>query len=312
MPSAFQETWRPDGTFFAGSRYVSSDGDLKTMPRHRITFCLAVGALALAVMASCTTVGPEREKGPAPGGVRVLLTDDPFPFDLVEEANVTVTKVTLKGRDRSFILSDEQRKLNLLDLQGAVTALLATDTDLPSGRYEALWLEVSDASVVLKNEKRFDLKVLEGTIHVQELDGFKVVEGKKATLTLDFLVDESFIVKGNPRALAGIKGFKFEPVVKALGWSYDDEDDEDEGENDGDGEDDGDGGDELTYTGTVKAVGVDYLIVGDKRFEINEETEFDGVDSLLDLDIGMKIEVIYVEQEGGGRLALEIEVKDED
>lgn len=280
------------------------------MHARSLPFCLVVGVLALVALASCTTVGPEDEKKTGSGGVRVLLTDDPFPFDLVDEANVTVTHVALEGRDDgSFILSDEPQTLNLLDLQGDVTALLAADGNLESGLYEELLLKVSSASVVLKTGKRFDVQVPAGKIRVEELDGFKIVKGKEVTLTLDFLIDESFEVRGRVDTPAGIKGFRFEPVVKALGWSYEDEDDDGKGDDDGD---DDDGGDELTYTGAIEAIGTGYLIVGDKRFEVNGETEFDGVDSLLDLEIGMKVEVTYIEQNDGGRLALEIEVKDED
>ncbi len=38
-------------------------------------------------------------------------------------------------------------------------------------------------------------------------------------MTLDFDLEKSFVVQGNPNTAAGIKGFHFKPVVKPLGYS---------------------------------------------------------------------------------------------
>ncbi len=287
-------------------------------------FAAALLLLGLAPLAGCDVTEPVKPE-PQQGNLRVLLTDAPFPFDLAEAANVTITRLTLHGSEGGpIVLLEQQRAFNLLDLQGGVTALLATQDDLREGDYGQVQLDVSAASVVFKDGRVFDLKVPSGSIKVL-LDGFSIEEGKTATLTLDFDVEESFVVLGNPNTPAGIKGFLFKPVVKPLGWDYDpadddgdggDDDDNDEGDGDEEGNDNEDDSnddedqEELTLTGTIDEIGVGFLAVSDRRFEISDETDFNGVDSLVELSVGTKVEVTYAELEDGRLLALKIQVEE--
>jgi hypothetical protein len=147
-----------------------------------------------------------------------MLTDAPFPFDLVAEANVTIQNVALKGSGAdSVLLSDVAQPFNLLDLQNGVTTPLA-DLEVPAGTYNQLRLVVDDsASIVLKAGDEYRLKVPSGS-----QSGIKILlgnlaleDGDLAQITVDFNVENSFVVQGNPDTPAGIKGFIFKPVVKA-------------------------------------------------------------------------------------------------
>ena len=90
------------------------------------------------------------------GKLSVRLTDAPFPFDLVAEANVTVFKVEARLADESneetameteddadenedgspfVILMEDEIPVNLLDLTNGNTILLA-DLVVPQGTYD--------------------------------------------------------------------------------------------------------------------------------------------------------------------------------
>lgn len=209
-----------------------------------LTVLTAVGLLSVS---GCDALSPD---GSGMGTVRVLLTDAPFPFDLVSAANVTIVRVDLVGqqaaedttgeaRDGVYTVTSETLDFNLLELRDGVTALLG-EIEIPAGTYSQARLIVQDASVDLIDGRTFKMKIPSGAqtgIKVA-LPGFEVTEGSVSELTLDFMVDKSFVVQGNPATPAGIKGFLFKPVIKPLGLPASG-DDSGDGEDDGSGDDDG-------------------------------------------------------------------------
>lgn len=156
------------------------------------------------------------------GNLIIRLTDAPFPTDLVAEANVTINKIEIHKMDDEqgppyIVLSEEEQSFNLLDLTNGVTAILA-DTAVESGFYKEIRLQVLEANVLLKDSTLFDLKVPSGAqsgLKVKINPSIEVDSTVDAELLLDFDVSKSFVVQGNPNTPAGIKGFNFNPVVKA-------------------------------------------------------------------------------------------------
>lgn len=172
------------------------------------------------------------------GRLRVQLTDAPFPFDLIDEANVTLYKIEARytsdeddmdsemdsemddGDDEySFItLFDGEKEINLLDLTNGVTENLV-DMEVPVGEYDMFRVYVKGVNVVLNDSTRttFDLKVPSGSqsgIKVFIDPPLVVAGGLTADLLLDFDVSRSFVARGNPRK-EGFNGFNFKPVIKA-------------------------------------------------------------------------------------------------
>lgn len=165
------------------------------------------------------------------GRLTLQLTDAPFPYDLISEANVTIFKIDARykgdsmegeenneGDDKTFIiLSEEEMDVNLINLTNGITETLV-DIDVPVGSYDLIRVYVKGVNVVLKEGSVFDLKVPSG-----EQTGIKVfikpslyVGGElSADLLLDFDVSRSFIPKGNSKDISGINGFNFKPVIKA-------------------------------------------------------------------------------------------------
>ncbi len=168
------------------------------------------------------------------GKLTVQLTDAPFPFDMVAEANVTVFKLEARNKDSEdgamdddgegspFItLMEEEMNVNLLELTNGVTEQVAS-IDVPVGTYDLLRIYVKGVNVVLTDGRTFDLKVPSGEqtgIKVFIKPGITVAGGLSADLLLDFDVSRSFVAKGNIKNIDGINGFNFKPVIKVSNLS---------------------------------------------------------------------------------------------
>lgn len=178
-----------------------------------LTVAILFGAGLLA--AGCSLL----DSSSSEGSLTVHLTDEPFPYDLVAAANVTISRVEILSENGgpSTIL-EEVVSYNLLELRQGVTAVLG-QVDLPEGKYPQIRMIVDEASVELVDGRTFDLFVPSGAetglkIH---LSGFEIVADQAHELTLDFDVSRSFIAQGDFKTAAGIQGFIFTPVVVPLG-----------------------------------------------------------------------------------------------
>ncbi|MEO9801592.1 MAG: DUF4382 domain-containing protein [Reichenbachiella sp.] len=154
--------------------------------------------------------------------LRVLLTDAPFPADLVAEANVTITKLEIRlvdAEEEAFILlSEKEASFNLLDLTNGLTATLV-DMQVPLGSYDEIRMLIAESNVLLNDGQVFDLKIPSGStsgLKIKMTSPLEITEGGAFDVLLDFDVSKSFKVQGNPDTPAGIKGFIFSPTVKAV------------------------------------------------------------------------------------------------
>jgi len=160
------------------------------------------------------------------GRLYIHLTDAPFPFDIVEEANITISRVELFNEsdttDDNFITIFEDTAIfNLLDLRNGVTECLL-ETEVPVGNYNTLRVYVIEAGILLVDQKTYDLKVPSGEqtgIKVKIEPGIKVLTGLSSEILLDFDVSKSFVLNGNTNKPDGIKGFIFKPVVRAVNYT---------------------------------------------------------------------------------------------
>ncbi|WP_340065843.1 DUF4382 domain-containing protein [Ascidiimonas aurantiaca] len=170
------------------------------------------------------------------GRLKVQLTDAPFPYNFLAEANVTVFKVEARrvedensdddAKENSegypFItLMEEEIEVNLLELTNGITQQLA-DLEVPAGTYNLIRIYVKGVNVVLTDGSTYNLKVHSGEqtgIKVFIKPGLTVSGGISSDLLLDFDVSRSFVVQGNIDTPAGINGFIFKPVIKASNLS---------------------------------------------------------------------------------------------
>lgn len=167
------------------------------------------------------------------GKLTLRLTDAPFPYDLVREANVTIFKVEARRAEDDmetnemdegspFItLMETDIDVNLLELTNGTTEMLA-DVEVPAGTYDLFRVYVKGVNVVLTDERVFDLKVPSGQqtgIKLFVKPAITVVGGLSSDLLLDFDVSRSFVAKGNINRVENINGFNFKPVIKVSNMS---------------------------------------------------------------------------------------------
>lgn len=164
------------------------------------------------------------------GTLNVRMTDAPFPTDLVDEANITVSKIEIRqaggsddenGGDSPYItILDSEVSANLLDLTNGVTANL-TSVEIPVGSYDLVRVYISESSVLLKDGTLHDLRVPSGSssgLKVFINPAIEVAGGLSAELLLDVDVAGSFIPLGPPNE--AVNGFNFKPVIKASNDSF--------------------------------------------------------------------------------------------
>lgn len=168
------------------------------------------------------------------GNLTLSITDAPFPIELIAEAKVTINKVEVRRAEKDSsdngkpftVLNEEVQTFNLLELTNGVTQTLV-DVEIDTGSYDLVRLYVSDAFIsvadtVAGDTITYDMKVPSGAqtgIKVFVDPAIRVEGGLSSELLLDFNLSKSFVVKGNPNTPAGIKGFNFKPVIRAVNQS---------------------------------------------------------------------------------------------
>ena len=204
------------------------------------TTALVLAASAAAVIAGCSSDGPTAAGS---GRVQVLLTDAPFPYDSVARVDVHVVRVDAKladtdsseaatqveDRDRDAAewrtVAEPKRSIELTALRNGVTTALGTTT-IPAGSYRGFRLVIDPAqsSVTLKNGAvltstsspgikfpsagRTGIKISLDRPLVVKAD----TSATPAAITIDFSLDDSFVLRGHSLAQNGLL---FKPGLKA-------------------------------------------------------------------------------------------------
>ena len=189
---------------------------------------------SIADVSDEATNDPAAEPGtPAPqtARIQILLTD--APVDYIGEALVDIGRVTLVGGDGGHIVLSEDGTdgfVNLLDFQNAATMPLA-EADIEPGAYSQLRMVVEAARVTMAEGYTFrdgstemELKVPSGAqtgikLNLQDADDggpVDIVPGE-TVLVLDFDVNRSFVLRGNPETPAGVHGVNFKPTIRVAG-----------------------------------------------------------------------------------------------
>lgn len=157
------------------------------------------------------------------GTLLIKITDAPFPLSMVEEANVTINNIEIRRAQEydefPFItVFDDLTTINLIHLRNEITEDLA-EIAIPVGDYNLVRLYIAEASIVLTDGREFQLKVPSGAetgIKIFVDPAINVESGLTSELLLDFDLSQSFVVQGNPFTPAGIQGFIFKPVIRAV------------------------------------------------------------------------------------------------
>jgi hypothetical protein len=108
---------------------------------------LVLLTLLVSVVVSCT----KKEDHDNKGEVNVKLTDAPFPFGFVSEANVGIAKIELKNSEGTYVTVFDASvsgtaTYNLIDYSNGATADVATN-DIEAGTYTHAKVTLGEASV---------------------------------------------------------------------------------------------------------------------------------------------------------------------
>ena len=184
------------------------------------SFYAILAALLVLIMPGCNKTS---ESGN--GRLIVKITDAPFPVDMVESAEVTITKIEIRKAGDGIsdgnpfnVIWEGSETFNLLELRNGVVEDLL-NIDIPAGEYNLIRLYVDEASLKVKDGDNFNLKIPSGKqtgIKIFIRPGLVVEGGLTSELLLDFDLSRSFLMKGNMDSPAGIKGFAFKPVIRAV------------------------------------------------------------------------------------------------
>ena len=194
-------------------------------PGTQVTILLFAGFLALG-----TTACSDEGTGVEMSRVRVLLTD--APSEVIASAEVWISRVYLQGGDDEeveggrvdlFNDPDNPQHYDLLTLRDGVTADLTDVVDVDVGLYRTLRLVVDSARVTLVEGVSFEDGTDTATLFVPSgsSSGIKVlldsdldaVEGETTTVTVDFDVDQNFVIQGTPGP-GGVQRVIFTPLLR--------------------------------------------------------------------------------------------------
>jgi hypothetical protein len=165
------------------------------------------------------------------GKINVQLTDAPFPYDYVSEANITIFKIDARlesdsndaEEESNFItLFEGELSVNFLELTNGKTLPLE-EAEVPVGSYNMVRVYVSEGNVLLTDGQVINLKVPSGEqtgIKILIKPALEVVTNLSSDLLLDFDISRSFIPLGNTNSVDGVTGFNFKPVIRASNLSY--------------------------------------------------------------------------------------------
>lgn len=175
------------------------------------------------------------------GGLKLLITDKPFPFEFITSAVVTLTRVEVRQAepasqpatqpddedsgqddatddDGTFITVFEDaagKSFDLIDLRDGRTDLLA-DATLPVGTYTQMRLVVTGGEVTLTDGRTFPLTVPSGAQSGIKLNfTFEVSADEQTVLLLDVDLSRAFtpIPGGKIDHVSSIRQFHFSPSV---------------------------------------------------------------------------------------------------
>jgi len=186
--------------------------------KYKLSYIFII--LSLFFFSSCNDSSISND---STGYLIVKVTDGPFPIDLIDSANVIIDRIEIRKAneidDNPYItISEDTLIYNLVDLQNGVTSDLP-EIEIPVGSYDLVRFYIAEASVVLNDGQKFNLVVPSGMQTGIKLfidPAIDVAGGLTSELIIDFDLDRSFKIQGNPDTPAGIKGFHFSPVIRAV------------------------------------------------------------------------------------------------
>lgn len=152
------------------------------------------------------------------GIIKFQITDAPFPVEMLEKAEITVSKLELKdakGGDKYINVFNEETKIDLLKLSNGVTQFLG-EIEVPEGNYSEVRFFVTQTILKFRNQQEFNFKIpssLQSGIKILISPSIMVNRDIVTEVLLDFDLSQSFVVNG---PIDDINNYIFKPVIRAV------------------------------------------------------------------------------------------------
>jgi hypothetical protein len=115
------------------------------------------------ILMALTTLGCDSDKRDRVStNLQIELTDAPFPFESVAQANIIISEIAVVGDDGITPIDSQTRVYDLVQLQHGQTAILTSLALLP-GEYKEFRLKVDSATLTLTDGRSFALKIPSGS-----------------------------------------------------------------------------------------------------------------------------------------------------
>lgn len=184
-----------------------------------------LAVLGIVFFTGCQDMDHPDDMNGMNGKVVLKITDAPFPVSMIDSAIVAINKVEIRKKSEGEELGypfitvwEGYEEFNLLELRNGISAELA-EFELEAGHYDLIRLYVDEARLVVKEGDTHSMKVPSGAqtgIKLFIEPALLVAGGLTTDVLLDFNLEKSFVLKGNTSSPAGIKGFNFKPVIRAV------------------------------------------------------------------------------------------------
>ncbi|MDO8508054.1 MAG: DUF4382 domain-containing protein [Nanoarchaeota archaeon] len=147
----------------------------------------------------------KEDSSEAKGRVVFAITDAAANMNGVSKVLVTVDKVSVQGSTNAWVdVSTSPKSYDLLELKSQGSLAVIADMKLEEGNYNQMRLDVSKV-IIVDSEGEHEAKLPSNEIKIN--GDIEVNNESTATVTFDFIADESIHVTGNNKYI-------FAPVIK--------------------------------------------------------------------------------------------------
>ena len=158
---------------------------MKTKMKKNIKF------IALLLIASNLFTACKKDENDTQ--VAVKMTDDPFPIEMVNAANIGVAKIELKDSEGNYVtVFNGNTEVNMVNYTNGATANVSVNT-VPEGTYTEAKITLNSASVELSDGRSFNASVSASTGYTVSIyPAVVVAEGDTGVLLIDMDLSDSF------------------------------------------------------------------------------------------------------------------------
>ena len=163
----------------------------------KTTISSTMKKVILVLFASISLMSCKKDDN-SKGSVAVKMTDGPFPYNFVAEANLSVAKVELRNKDTGeyVVVHDHNATVNIANYRNGETVEVSHQ-EVPNGTYDQARITISGAEVTLNNNQTYNANISSAqTIEVPIQPELTVDNSSEDQLLLDVDLSDSFTFSG--------------------------------------------------------------------------------------------------------------------